>query len=154
MKKKQESLSAESEGRKRGVECYKSTLLNRYFDDYEALVEAEEAYERENAEKIRQAEERRTEAKAVKDAITARIEAELEAREAKREAYRAYLEACDKADADVNERRKAENGALEAFLKKHPEGFRDTIKVGDVEYKVDYNATTYVDPFLRLLRMF
>ena len=61
MKTKNEDLS-------RGEVCYKSNLLDKYFDSYDELVKAEEAYEAEKAEKNKLATERKARAEEVKKA--------------------------------------------------------------------------------------
>ena len=136
--------------------CYKSKLLNKYFDDYDKLVQEEDAYKKAHEVELKAKEERKAESEAVKLAVAERVEAEIEARKVKAEAYKAYCEACDKADETVKAKRKVEQEKLTEFCKKHPEGFHDTIKIGDVTYKFDYstNVTSYVDPLMKLLTWF
>ena len=57
------------EEKTRGVTCYKSTLLNKIFDNYEDLVKAEEEYEKVNAERLKLAEEKKARAKEVEEAF-------------------------------------------------------------------------------------
>lgn len=79
----------------RGVTCYKSTMLNRVFDRYEDLVQAEEAYEAENAEKLKMAEEKKARAKEVEDAYKASMQARKDANKAISEADKRYYELRD-----------------------------------------------------------
>ena len=79
----------------RGIPCYKSTLLNRVFDRYEDLVQAEEAYEAENAEKLKLAEVKKARAKEVEDAYRASMQARKDANKAISEADRKYYELRD-----------------------------------------------------------
>lgn len=79
----------------RGIPCYKSTMLNRVFDRYEDLVQAEEAYEAENAEKLRLAEVKKARAKEVEDAYKASMQARKDANKAISEADRKYYELRD-----------------------------------------------------------
>lgn len=134
-----------------------SKLLKKPFDSVEELKAAEDEYNKAHAVELRAKEERKAEAEDVKAAITARVEAEIEAKKAKQEAYKIYLEACDKADKSVSEAKAKESEKLTAFCKKHPEGFHDTIQIGNVTYNYDYSTnvvSSYVDPFLRLLSWF
>ena len=79
----------------RGVICYKSNLLNRYFDNHDELVKAEEAYEKENAEKLRQAEEKKLRAKEVEDAYRNAMQVRKDANKAISEADKKYYELRD-----------------------------------------------------------
>ncbi len=128
---------------------YYSETLNKMFDSEEELKKAEEEKESKIAL-------RKQEAEAVKAAVTARVEAQLAARKAKEAAYEVYLAACDEADKKVEEAKQNELAELREFCQKHPEGFHDTIKIGDVTYSYNYNGNrnTYVDPFMRLLGWF
>jgi len=136
--------------------CYKSKLLNKYFDSYKEMVKAEDEYKKAHAVELKAKEDRKLEVEAVKKAVTERVQAEVEARKVKTEAYKAYCEACDKADESVRAKKKEEQEKLTEFCKKYPEGFHDTIKIGDVTYKFDYstNVTSYVDPLMKLLTWF
>ena len=123
---------------------YYSEILNKNFDSVEELEAAEK-------EKVEKTAKRKAEADEVKEAVTARVQAQIDARKAKNEAYKVYLQACEEADQKVREATKEERAKLKAFCEKHPEGYHDTIKIGDVTYKYSYNDNRYVDPFLRLL---
>ena len=151
---KQEVLDHSREYRTRGITCYRSTLLNKVFDKYEDLVEAEEEYEKQNAEKLRLKEERKQEAEEVSKAIEERVKAELAARKGKAEAYKAYLATCDALEQDVLEKKKEEAKLLKAFCTKHPEGFHETIQIGDVKYDCNFSMKdiNYTSPFIRLLQ--
>lgn len=59
--------------------CYKSKLLNKYFDSYEELVEEETAFRKANDEKVKLAEEKKTRAKEVEDALKEYEHAKIEA---------------------------------------------------------------------------
>ena len=148
--------SKEMTEEQRSAICYKSKLLNKYFDSYDKLVEEETAYKKAHEAELKAKEDRKLESEAVKSAVAERVQAELEARKIKAEAYKTYCEACDKADEAVASKRKTEQEKLTEFCKKHPEGFHDTIKIGDVTYKFDYstNVTSYVDPLMKLLTWF
>lgn len=128
-------------------------LSGKQFDTVEELEAAEAKVNEKLAKKHELAEIRKADAEAVKKAITERLEAEAAANKAKKEAYKVYLEALDEAAKSVREKKEAENKALKEFCDKHPEGFHDTITVGDVSYKFDYstNNVTYTDPFRKLL---
>lgn len=76
----------------RGVRCYKSTMLNKVFDTYQELVEAEELYERENAEKIKAAETKKIRAEEVQEAYKQCILARKKANELIAEADNRYYE--------------------------------------------------------------
>lgn len=138
----------------RGVQVYKSTLLNKYFDKYEDLVEAEEKYEAENSEKIRLAKERKEEAEQINSAIKMRVQLEREASAKKKEAYEVYLKALEEADAEVDKARRQEKELLEEWCKKHPEGFHTTITIDDASYEYSYGKTRYIEPFTRLISWF
>lgn len=133
-----------------------SKLLKKPFDTVAELEAAEEEYRAAHALEIKAREERKAEADEIKAAIKARLEAELAAKQAKADAYKVYLEACDNADKTVKFARETENKLLTIFCEKHPEGFHDTIQIGDVTYKCNYslNTTSYTDPFIRLLNWF
>ena len=150
------SMPVEMTDEQKEAICYKSKLLNKYFDNYNEMVEAEAAYKKEHEAELKAKEERKALSEAVKEAVTKRVEAQIAAREAKEKAYKAYLEACDEADKKVKEAKKNEQEKLTEFCKKHPEGFHDTIKIGDVTYKFDYSTdvTSYVDPLMKLLTWF
>ena len=135
---------------------YYSNELHKVFNTVEELKEAEEKYHAENEAKLVAKEERKAEADNIKSLVKARIETTRDVRKEKAEAYRAYLAKCDELDAKLLEAEKKEKEALTAFCQKHPEGFHDTITIGDVTYNYDYTTNThrYVDPFLKLLEWF
>ena len=129
---------------------YYSEKLNKMFDTEEELKAAEE--EKENKVALRKAD-----ADVVKKAITARVEAQIAARQAKLDAYKAYLAACDEAEQKVEEAKKEEKIRLSEFCEKHPEGFHDTIKIGDMTYNYNYSTKNHInclDPFIKLLGWF
>lgn len=136
---------------------YYSKLLKKPFDTLDELKAAEDEYNKAHEAEIKAKEERKIEAEAVKAAIVARINAEEAAKQAKKDAYEAFLKACDAADEKLAQAKKAEHDKLVEFCKKHPEGYHDTIKIGDVTYTCNYNTkgeTSYMDPFVRLLNWF
>lgn len=139
--------------------CYKSKLLNKYFDNYNDLVTEEEAYKKAHEAELRAKEQRKVDAEIVKSAIKNRIEIEIKSRKEKEEAYKVYLKSCEEADKKVEAARAEEADKLSNFCKKYPEGFHDTIKIGDIDYNCSYNADSdessfYLSPFARLLSWF
>lgn len=132
--------------------CYRSKLLNRYFDDLGELEKAEDAYLEKHKAEIQAKEERKDAAATVTAAIKERIEAEAEARKVKKEAYEVFLKTCNEAEANVKQKRKEESELLRKFCEKYPEGFHETIKLGDLDYRYDYMNTSTsssisMDPF-------
>ena len=126
---------------------YYSEKLDKIFDTQEALTEAEEKHEAEQAKKA--------EAKALVAKESAEVNDAFKARNAARKAYneslinarKAYSEALQKArdefEASLDESTKALKEAeedydtkLKAFQKAHPEGYHLTLKDGD-------NVVTY-----------
>ena len=147
--------SEEMTDEQREAICYKSKLLNKYFDDYSEMVKAEDEYKKAHEAELKAKEQRKAEADEVKKAIEARVNAEIESRKIKAEAYRAYLEACDNAEVKVLEAKKVEKEKLSEFCKNHPEGFHDTIKIGDVTYNYSYSENNHhLDSFAKLLGWF
>ncbi len=116
-----------------------SKLLKKPFDSVEELQAAEEEYKKIHAAEIRAKEERKAAAEKVKESIIARVKAEEDAIIAKQEAYKAYLEVCDKADKEIKVARQKEAEQLVDFCDKYPEGFHDTITIGDINYRYNYN---------------
>lgn len=70
--------------------CYKSKLLNKYFDSYDELVEAEKKYHEENDAKLAAAETRKQRAHEVDEAFKKTLDARKEARELIRKADEEY----------------------------------------------------------------
>lgn len=60
--------------------CYKSKLLNKYFDDYGELVKAEDAYTKAHAAELEAAEKRKTRAKEIEEAYKEVIATRKEAK--------------------------------------------------------------------------
>lgn len=138
--------------------CYKSKLLNKYFDTYQEMLDAENAYKKEHEAELLAKETRKKDAEEVKKAIQESLDAQKEASKIKREAYEKYLAACDEADKLVQEKERAKKEKLTDFCKKYPEGFHETIKIGDVDYTYNYSernnlieSHSYSDPFTRLI---
>ena len=80
---------------RRGKVCYKSTLLNKVFDNYDELVKAEEEYEKVNAEKIKEAEIKKARAKEVEDAYKEAMQIRKEYNAKIAEADKKYYELRD-----------------------------------------------------------
>ena len=133
---------------------YYSKLLKKDFDSVAELKTAEAEFKKKELKELETKESRKAEAENVKAKIKARIEAEINAKKAKSEAYKTYLESIDLENEKVEKAVKAEREALSEFCKKHPEGFHDTIKLGDITYYYDYNdrATEHLDCFERLVK--
>ena len=133
---------------------YLSEKTNKSYKTVKELEAAEKEFDKAEEEKKHAIELRKAEATEVKAAIKSRVEAEVEARKAKAEAYEIYLKACEEAETKVRAAKQTEKEKLTEFCKSHPEGFHDTIKIGDVTYTYDYSEgnETYVDPFTRLLK--
>lgn len=132
-------------------------LENERFDSVEALKEAEEKVEKARDEKKQLAVVRKDAAESVKAVISDRVKVEADARKAKNEAYKKYLAECDEADKRVKEAYDAEQKALNEFCEKYPDGFHDTISIGDVTVRYDYSnkpVVTHYDPFARLFKTF
>lgn len=128
---------------------YYSETLKKMFDSEKELKAAE-------AEKETKAITLKKEATDVRTAVQNRVKAQIEARKQKEEAYKVYLDVCDAANEKVRLAKQKEAKALTEFCKKHPEGYHDTIKIGDVSYSVDYNTnfTSCLDPLMKLLGWF
>lgn len=151
-----ESEKTEMTDEQKNAICYKSKLLNKYFDNYDELKAEEDAYNKARETALKGKEEKRVKADKVKSAITARVEAEAAAAKEKREAYKAYLEACDVADKKVAEKKKIEAEELRKFCEEYG-AFHDTITIGDATYNVNYsvssNTLSNLDPFERLFSL-
>lgn len=76
----EDEMPKEMTDKQRDCICYKSKLLNKYFDSYDALVEAEEEYKAEKAEKNKLATERKERAEEVQRARARILEVRKEAR--------------------------------------------------------------------------
>lgn len=74
------------EKKQRGTILYHSNLLNKNFDNYEDLVNAEEEFETKNAEKLRLTEEKKARAEEVQNAF-------LEYQQAQEKAFKEISEA-------------------------------------------------------------
>lgn len=122
--------------------CYKSKLLNKYFDSYEELVAAEAPVKQAQKEK----EEKALAKKADADVVQAAFVDFNAAKKAYEKAEAAASEKCnavinqarseynkDLADvtAKLQEAERVYNMALEKFQEKHPEGYHLTLKDGD-----------------------
>ena len=82
--------------------CYKSKLLNKYFDTYAELEQAEKKYHEENDAKLKLAEEKKKRAKEVEDAYTEYLAVKEKAYNDISEAEKKYLELRDKFAKDYN----------------------------------------------------
>lgn len=82
--------------------CYKSKLLNKYFDSKEELEQAENKYHEENDAKLKLIEEKKTRAKEVEDAYLNYQKAREEAFAKISEAEKKWIELRDKFSKDYN----------------------------------------------------
>lgn len=138
---------------KRGTVCYKSDLLGgKYFDSYEELVDAEQKFEVEQAEKNQLKDAKRAAADTVKQAITERIKGEQEYIKKKAQLRDEYAQSLEKISKEYTNLKEAERKAKYDFCKKYG-AYHDTITVDDVTYKYDFDlkGDTYLDPFAKLL---
>lgn len=134
---------------------YYSKLLKKPYDSLEELKAAENEYNLAHAKELEEKRKRKEDAETVKKAIADRVAAQQKAAGDKEAAYKAYLKACDIADEALDKAKKAERDALAAFCKDHPEGFHDTINIGDVSYRYDYSVNhKSTDIFSRLVDSF
>lgn len=122
--------------------CYKSKLLNKYFDSKDDLVKAETEYKEAHAKELQAKEERKAAAEKVDSAIKARDEKYATVRKNKAEAYKQYLskleaakkeylDVCDAEDKAYAELSSAADKALKEFCEKNPGGYHSTIKYDD-----------------------
>lgn len=72
--------------------CYKSKLLNKYFDSYEELKAEEDAYRKEHDEKLKLAEEKKARAKEIEDLYRHLQEVKREAVKAINDAEKEYID--------------------------------------------------------------
>ena len=82
--------------------CYKSKLLNKYFDSKEELEQAENKYHEENDAKLKLIEEKKTRAKEVEDAYLNYQKTREEAFAKISEAEKKWIELRDKFSKDYN----------------------------------------------------
>lgn len=82
--------------------CYKSKLLNKYFDTYAELQQAEKKYHEENDAKLKLVEEKKARAKEVEDAYLEYQKVKEEAFTKIAEAEKKYNELRDKFAEDYN----------------------------------------------------
>lgn len=115
-------------------------LAGKQFETAEELEVAEAEISEKLAAKKRAADERKADSEVVKEAIVAAHTAKVEAQKAKVEAYKCYLDTIEKLDKVVEEADNDRVKALEAFCTKYPDGFHDTIKLGDVQYDYYYGC--------------
>lgn len=134
---------------------YYSKLLKKPYDSLKELKAAEDEYNLAHAKELEEKRKRKEDAETVKKAIADRVAAQQKAAGDKEAAYKAYLKACDIADEELSKAKKVERDALAAFCKDHPEGFHDTINIGDVSYRYDYSVDhKSTDIFSRLVDSF
>jgi len=117
-------------------------LEGKKFTDVKELEKAEAQVSKEIAKKQELATTRKKEADKVSKTIVDSTEIKKAAKEAKFEAYKKYLEVCAEQDKKVEEAEKAQYDALNEFCKKYPEGFHETIKIGDTETRFNYSTNT------------
>lgn len=149
---------------------YYSKLLKKPFDTKEELKAAEKEYNDAHAVELKKAEERKTEAKEIEEAIKHRDELLEKSYKTKNDAYRTYLEAvesarkayeetCGSVEAETREAAKAVDEKLREFCKKYPGGYHATIKYDDgttKTYSYNYSEPSTlpaVDLFDRLFRI-
>ena len=82
--------------------CYKSKLLNKYFDSKEELVEAEKKYHEENDAKLKEIEEKKSRAKEVEDAYLEYTKVKEEAYKQIADAEKKWIELRDKFSEDYH----------------------------------------------------
>lgn len=126
--------------------CYKSKLLNKYFDKYEDLVTAEDEYKKAHELELKEKEARQSDAKIVEDAA------------------KAYLELVEKNKQERAEMSKAEDALYSAYKQKLVEFSKNhknyhlsySYDGKNVEFKVEENRNTslqeYIDYQNRLMR--
>lgn len=140
--------------------CYKSKLLNKYFDSKDELIKAETEYKEAHAKELQIKEERKLAAEKVDSAIKARDEKSVSARSKKAEAYKIYLskieaakkeylDVCEAEDKAYNELAAAADKELKDFCQKNPGGYHSTIKYDDGSTRTySYNYQTSNFPVL------
>lgn len=69
---------------------YRSKLLNKYYESYEDMLKDEAEYKRQNEEKLKLAEERKADAKAIEEARLKAIQTRKDAAEMIRKAEEEY----------------------------------------------------------------
>lgn len=169
IKKTKTAVSATAPAKENAEEgvCVYSKLLAKPFDSLEELKSAEDAYRKENAEKLKAAETRKARAQEVDDAIKHRDELIKRENESKAAAYKEYLttideakkkylDVCNKSDKDIQDAQKSVDDKLKAFCVDYPGGYHTTIKYDDGSTKT-YSYTYYApveSPLVPLATMF
>lgn len=121
---------------------YYSEKLDKLFDDETSLVAAEKELEEKEAEKALKAKEKKSEASKIETLFAAKNAAVKEYSEeltklrneyntAVREARKDFESKVAEISAKKDEAVKAYNEALDAFIKKHPEGYHMTLRDGN-----------------------
>ena len=105
-------------------------LQGKRYTDVKELEKAEAEVNKEVAKKQELASVRKAEADKVSKTIVNLVEVKKEAKQKKLEAYK-----------KVEDAEKEQYNALNEFCKKYPEGFHETIKVGDTETRFNYSTT-------------
>lgn len=148
--------------------CYKSKLLNKYFDDYDELVAAEEEVRKAEEEKKAKAEARKLEASVVEDAFKELNATKKEYNTVLAEANKIYLaevatakkkyaEVLEGAEKKLAAADTKYNDALKAFQKAHPDGYHLTLKDGDNVVTLRNSGTStadWMDFFNSLINIF
>lgn len=116
-------------------------LQGKRYTDVKELEKAEAEVNKEVAKKQELASVRKAEADKVSKTIVNLVEVKKEAKQKKLEAYKKYLQVSSEQDKKVEEAEKEQYNALNEFCKKYPEGFHETIKVGDTETRFNYSTT-------------
>ena len=99
---------ATNEGQTRGIICYKSTLLNQYFDDYESLVKAEEEYKLHQAEQALEKQRR----DGIRDAV---YEAWERLKKVRDESYAKLAKVTDEVNEDISHALEEYDACAKAF---------------------------------------
>lgn len=115
-------------------------LQGKRFTDVKELEKAEAEVSKEIAKKQELASERKAEADKVSKTIVNLVEVKASAKKAKLKAYTEYLKVCEEQDRKLDQAEKEQYDALNEFCKKYPEGFHETIKIGDMETRFDYST--------------
>ena len=124
--------------------CYKSKLLNKYFDNYEDLLREEDAFKKAHEAELLAKQEKQDLLNKVKDAIACRIKEESTSIKIKKDAYANYLKICDDANRRVVDRAKLEQELLTEFCNKYG-AFHESITVDDVTYQFEYTVDNMQD---------
>lgn len=141
--------------------CFKSKLLNKYFDSWDELKKEETAYLEEQKKKEDAKLARKADAAAVQKAFEQKnaaaevynkklLEAEKVRREEIEKINAAYRESIKESLSAFTNAQNAYNQALADFQKAHPEGYHLTLKDGNNEVNIRKDA--YKDIFTESIK--